>query len=72
MMVRRRGRRSRTGCSVFRSEAEAIQMANAIDLGLTAAVWTNDINRALRVAQSVQAGYVWVNDASRHFPGTVS
>jgi betaine-aldehyde dehydrogenase len=40
----------------FKDEAEAIDMANAIDLGLTAAVWTNDINRALRVAQKVQAG----------------
>src|SRR6202043_3189702 len=36
----------------FHDEAEAVQMANAIDLGLTAAVWTNDINRALRGAQS--------------------
>ena len=53
----------------FHGEAEALAMANAIDLGLTAAVWTNDINRALRVAQSVQAGYVWVNEVSKHFLG---
>jgi betaine-aldehyde dehydrogenase len=53
----------------FRDEAEALAMANAIDLGLTAAVWTNDINRALRVAQSVQAGYVWVNGVGQHYRG---
>ena len=53
----------------FRDEAEAIAMANDIDLGLTAAVWTNDINRALRVAQSVQAGYVWINGVGQHYRG---
>jgi acyl-CoA reductase-like NAD-dependent aldehyde dehydrogenase len=53
----------------FRDEAEALQMANAIELGLTAAVWTNDINRALRVAQAVQAGYVWVNGVGQHYRG---
>jgi betaine-aldehyde dehydrogenase len=53
----------------FSTEAEAIEMANAIDLGLTAAVWTNDINRALRVAQAVQAGYVWINGVGQHYRG---
>jgi acyl-CoA reductase-like NAD-dependent aldehyde dehydrogenase len=53
----------------FRTEAEAIEMANAIDLGLTAAVWTNDINRALKVAQLVQAGYVWINGVGQHYRG---
>jgi acyl-CoA reductase-like NAD-dependent aldehyde dehydrogenase len=53
----------------FRTEAEAIAMANAVDFGLTAAVWTNDINRALRVSQAIQAGYVWVNGVGTHFRG---
>jgi aldehyde dehydrogenase (NAD+)/betaine-aldehyde dehydrogenase len=53
----------------FKTEAEAIEMANAVELGLTAAVWTNDINRALRVAQAVQAGYVWVNGVGQHYRG---
>ncbi len=53
----------------FKTEAEAIQMANAIDLGLTAAVWTNDINRALRVAMTVQAGYIWINGVGQHYRG---
>jgi len=53
----------------FSTEAEAIEMANATDLGLTAAVWTNDINRALRVAQAVQAGYIWINGVGQHYRG---
>ncbi len=53
----------------FKTEAEAIEMANGIDLGLTAAVWTNDINRALKVAQAVQAGYVWINGVGQHYRG---
>jgi acyl-CoA reductase-like NAD-dependent aldehyde dehydrogenase len=53
----------------FTSEAQAIEMANAIELGLTAAVWTNDINRALRVAQQVQAGYIWINGVGQHYRG---
>jgi aldehyde dehydrogenase (NAD+)/betaine-aldehyde dehydrogenase len=53
----------------FKTEAEAVQMANSVDLGLTAAVWTNDINRALRVAQAVQAGYIWINGVGQHYRG---
>jgi betaine-aldehyde dehydrogenase len=53
----------------FRTEAEAIAMANDVELGLTAAVWTRDIDRALRVAQAVQAGYVWVNGVGTHYRG---
>ena len=53
----------------FKTEAEAVEMANATELGLTAAVWTNDINCALRVAQAVQAGYVWVNGVGQHYRG---
>jgi acyl-CoA reductase-like NAD-dependent aldehyde dehydrogenase len=53
----------------FSTEAEAISMANAIELGLTAAVWTNDISRAIRVAQAVQAGYIWINGVGQHYRG---
>jgi acyl-CoA reductase-like NAD-dependent aldehyde dehydrogenase len=41
----------------------------AIDLGLTGAVWTQDISRALRVSQAVDAGYIWVNGVGTHFKG---
>ncbi len=54
----------------FATEDEAIRLANDTRYGLSAAVWTNDLDRALRVSAQVQAGYVWVNDANRHYPGS--
>ncbi|PZF60087.1 aldehyde dehydrogenase [Curtobacterium sp. MCBD17_034] len=54
----------------FRDEAEAIALANEGALGLSAAVWTNDLDRALRLGSAIRAGYVWVNDANRHYPGS--
>ena len=42
-------------------------MANAIDLGLTASIWTRDLNLALRLTREVEAGYVWVNGCGTHF-----
>lgn len=53
----------------FKTEAEAISKANSVDLGLTGAVWTQDISRALRVAQAIDAGYIWVNGVGTHFTG---
>lgn len=50
-------------------EDEALQIANAVDYGLTASVWTNDVRRALRVVGELDAGYIWVNGSSRHFAG---
>jgi acyl-CoA reductase-like NAD-dependent aldehyde dehydrogenase len=48
---------------------EAVRMANAIDLGLTAAVWTRDLAKAINIAHAVQAGYVWVNSVGTHYRG---
>ena len=45
----------------FHTEAEAVEIANGTPFGLAAAVWTSDINRAMRAAQAIQAGTVWVN-----------
>ncbi|SFF24474.1 aldehyde dehydrogenase family protein [Blastococcus tunisiensis] len=45
-------------------------LANGVDYGLTASIWTNDLNRGLVAARAVQAGYVWINGNSTHFPGT--
>lgn len=45
----------------FDTEEEAIAIANDSEYGLGGAVWTQDINRALRVARSVRTGRMWVN-----------
>lgn len=49
---------------------EAIALANDVEFGLTASVWTNDLRKATRAARDIRAGYVWVNAVSRHFLGT--
>ena len=49
-------------------EAEAIMIANGVDLGVTGSVWTNDVTRAHRVALALEAGYTWINGSSSHFP----
>jgi acyl-CoA reductase-like NAD-dependent aldehyde dehydrogenase len=46
----------------FRTEEEVIKMANDSEFGLAGAVWTKDINRALRVAGAIETGRVWVNN----------
>ncbi len=45
----------------FASEADGLAMANDVDYGLAAYVWTSDLTRAHRVADQVEAGMVWVN-----------
>ncbi len=45
----------------FKDEDEVIAMANDNEYGLGGAVWTRDINRAMRVARSVETGRMWVN-----------
>jgi aldehyde dehydrogenase (NAD+) len=47
--------------SKFSSEEEVIEAANATEYGLAAALFTNDITRAVRVSQRLQAGNVWIN-----------
>lgn len=45
----------------FKDEDDVIRMANDSKYGLGGAVWTRDINRALRVARAVETGRMWVN-----------
>jgi aminomuconate-semialdehyde/2-hydroxymuconate-6-semialdehyde dehydrogenase len=45
----------------FASEDEAVGWANATSYGLSASVWTRDLDRAHRVARRLAAGTVWVN-----------
>ncbi|GLQ35174.1 5-carboxymethyl-2-hydroxymuconate semialdehyde dehydrogenase [Amylibacter marinus] len=53
----------------FGSEEEALAMANDTLYGLTGYVWTNDLARALRVTEKLEAGMIWVNSENvRHLP----
>jgi aminomuconate-semialdehyde/2-hydroxymuconate-6-semialdehyde dehydrogenase len=45
----------------FKTEEEALQLANASDYGLSATIWTQDVSRANRVAAKVHSGIIWVN-----------
>ena len=42
-------------------EVKMLEEVNDTDYGLCANIWTNDISRALRLADAVEAGYVWIN-----------
>ena len=46
----------------FRSEEEAVRLANDSDFGLTASVWTNNITRGKRLAAKIDAGTVMINE----------
>jgi len=53
----------------FSTEEEALQIANDIPYGLTGYVWTNDLTRALRFTDKLEAGMIWVNSENvRHLP----
>jgi aminomuconate-semialdehyde/2-hydroxymuconate-6-semialdehyde dehydrogenase len=45
----------------FKTEDEALQLANTSDYGLSATIWTQDVSRANRVAAKVHSGIIWVN-----------
>ena len=45
----------------FRTEEEALAIANSTEYGLAASLWTQSEERARRVAAQVESGIVWVN-----------
>ncbi len=45
----------------FKSEDEAINMANDTTYGLSATIWTSDVKRAHNVAHRLEAGVIWIN-----------
>jgi acyl-CoA reductase-like NAD-dependent aldehyde dehydrogenase len=53
--------------AVFDDEEEAVRMVNGTDYGLANSVWTSDLSRARRVAESMVAGNSWIN-AHNVFP----
>ncbi len=58
----------------FRTQSEAIELANNSRYGLAASIWSENINRAMDVAPKIKAGVIWINchnqfDASCGFGG---
>jgi aminomuconate-semialdehyde/2-hydroxymuconate-6-semialdehyde dehydrogenase len=45
----------------FDSEEEALALANGVEYGLAATLWTRDLSRAARLAERIQSGIVWIN-----------
>lgn len=45
----------------FETEEEVIKMANSVVYGLSATVWTSNLDRSLRMSKALEAGIVWVN-----------
>jgi len=53
----------------FKDEDEALAIANNVAYGLAGYVWTNDLSRALRFSDRLEAGMIWVNSENvRHLP----
>jgi betaine-aldehyde dehydrogenase len=50
-------------------EDDVVARVNALDYGLTASIWTHDLDRAHRLASRIEAGYIWINNASTHHVG---
>ena len=53
----------------FENEDEALNISNSVDYGLTGYIWTQDLTRALRFSNHLEAGMIWVNSENvRHLP----
>lgn len=53
----------------FKDEEEALKIANDVDYGLAAYLWTSDLDRAIRMTDALEAGMMWVNSENiRHLP----
>ena len=57
------------GVFKWSDEAKMLATVNAVEYGLTCSIWTNDLSTAHRTAMTVEAGFVWINDVSKHFLG---
>lgn len=53
----------------FDDYEEAVRITNATNYGLTASIYTTNLETALKFAAEAQVGYVWVNEVSIHVPG---
>ncbi len=53
----------------WRDKQELLAEVNALEFGLTASIWTQNLATAHSIASQLQAGYIWINGASSHIPG---
>jgi aldehyde dehydrogenase (NAD+) len=56
--------------NLFRSDEEALAIANGTEYGLGAGLWTSNLERAHRIARDMRSGMVWVNCYKRVNPGS--
>ena len=54
----------------FRTDEEALAIANSVDYGLGGGLWTQNLSRAHKVARELHAGMVWINSYKRVNPGS--
>jgi betaine-aldehyde dehydrogenase len=52
----------------FETEDEAVALANDTVYGLAACIWNGDVSQAMRIAQRVRAGRLWINSAQENYP----
>ncbi|MES9893984.1 MAG: aldehyde dehydrogenase family protein [Candidatus Thiodiazotropha endolucinida] len=56
--------------STFKDDEEVVRIANGTDYGLGGGLWTNNLQRAHRVARYIRSGMVWINCYKRVNPGS--
>ncbi|MFP3480308.1 aldehyde dehydrogenase family protein, partial [Burkholderia sp. SIMBA_057] len=56
--------------TTFRTDEEALAIANGTEYGLGAGLWTRDLQRAHLIAREIHSGMVWVNCYKRVSPGS--
>jgi len=56
--------------TTFRTDEEALAIANGTEYGLGAGLWTRDLQRAHLMAREIRAGMVWINCYKRVSPGS--
>lgn len=54
----------------WKDEGEMLALVNGLPYGLTCSIFTQNITRAHKTALAVEAGYVWINQTTKHFLGT--
>ena len=52
----------------FETEAEAIEISNRVEYGLSGSIWTSDAHRGLRVARALDTGILWINTMLNGYP----